>query len=247
MKIETGVKQRPRICCIYGSHGIGKSTFASKAERSLFLNYEDGLDEIGPSRTPYLDTYEKHIEAWKWVVENPDSYDWLVIDGIDALELLLIKKVCDDAGVDAINDIGYGVGKQKLRKDWAKFLGLVHFVRDNLKKNVMIVGHDMVITQRDPEHPEYDKHYPKLVNKDFSELLVERCDEVFYVYEDLRFTETKGKFGAKEVTVREGRGVVMRTKGKPAVTAKRRLSMEDVCEFNFEAYQEAISKGVENE
>ena len=245
MELTSGKKNRPRMMVVYGAHGKGKSTLGAAAPGHLFLNYEDGVDEIGPTRTPHLATYDDHSEAWQNVVSGNWSFDWLVIDAVDSVETLLTTKVCEQHGVDAINDIGYGVGKQSLRKEWNKFLAALKYVRDKMGKNVLVIAHDMVIPQRDPDNPEYDKHYPKLVNKDFSEALVEVCDEVFYCFEDLRFSEEKGAFGKKEVKVRGGNGVLLRTTGKPSVTAKRRLEMEDVIPMNWDVIQDAINKGVE--
>ena len=245
MELTKGKKNRPRLMVVYGAHGKGKSTLGSEAPDHLFLNYEDGLDEIGPNRTPHLATFADHVEAWRNVVDGVWDFNWLVIDAIDSVETMLTEKVCNEHNVDAINDIGYGVGKQSLRKEWNKFLAVIKHVRDKMQKNVLVIAHDMVIPQRDPEHPEYDKHYPKLVNKDFSEALVEVCDEVLYCFDDLRFTEEKGAFGRKEVKVRSGNGVLLRTTGKPSVTAKRRLKLEDVIPMDWEVIQEAIDLGVE--
>ncbi|MFN9292481.1 MAG: AAA family ATPase, partial [Planctomyces sp.] len=46
VKITTGKKAVPRRVMLYGTHGIGKSSWAAQAPGVLFLNVEDGLNDI---------------------------------------------------------------------------------------------------------------------------------------------------------------------------------------------------------
>ena len=45
-QIQRGRKVAPRRALLYGTHGIGKSTFGSMADKAIFIQTEDGL-EIG--------------------------------------------------------------------------------------------------------------------------------------------------------------------------------------------------------
>ncbi len=51
-QIQHGKTEAPRRTLLYGTHGIGKSTFGSMAERAVFLPTEDGLGEIDCERFP---------------------------------------------------------------------------------------------------------------------------------------------------------------------------------------------------
>ena len=44
--IMTGKAQQPPRLMIYGSEGVGKSTFAASAPKPIFVQTEDGLSEI---------------------------------------------------------------------------------------------------------------------------------------------------------------------------------------------------------
>ena len=44
--ITTGKAQQPPRIMIYGSEGVGKSTFAASAPGCIFVQTEDGLSEI---------------------------------------------------------------------------------------------------------------------------------------------------------------------------------------------------------
>ena len=54
-KIHTG-KKPPRIM-LYGTEGIGKSTFAAQAPSPIFLPTEDGLGEIDCASFPLCKKY----------------------------------------------------------------------------------------------------------------------------------------------------------------------------------------------
>ena len=44
---------------LYGTHGIGKSTFASCAPKPIFLQTEDGLGEIDCDKFPLTTTFDQ--------------------------------------------------------------------------------------------------------------------------------------------------------------------------------------------
>ena len=51
-RIERGRVSRPPRLLLYGVEGIGKSSFASCAPRPIFIQTEDGLDEIDCDKFP---------------------------------------------------------------------------------------------------------------------------------------------------------------------------------------------------
>ena len=52
----------PRILC-YGVEGIGKSTFGAQAPNPIFIQTEDGLDEIDCNRFPLAASYDEVAAA----------------------------------------------------------------------------------------------------------------------------------------------------------------------------------------
>ena len=48
--IQRGRQSKPPRVLLYGVEGIGKSTFGSEAPKPIFIQTEDGLDEINSSR-----------------------------------------------------------------------------------------------------------------------------------------------------------------------------------------------------
>ena len=51
-RIERGRASRPPRLLLYGVEGIGKSSFASCAPHPIFIQTEDGLDEIDCDKFP---------------------------------------------------------------------------------------------------------------------------------------------------------------------------------------------------
>ncbi|NRA38502.1 MAG: AAA family ATPase, partial [Planctomycetes bacterium] len=50
--IESGVVLRPQRTLLYGTAGIGKSSWASCAPEAIFIQTEDGLDSIACHKFP---------------------------------------------------------------------------------------------------------------------------------------------------------------------------------------------------
>ena len=52
----------PRVLC-YGVEGVGKSTFGSQTPKPIFIQTEDGLDEIDCDKFPLSTSYDDGIAA----------------------------------------------------------------------------------------------------------------------------------------------------------------------------------------
>ena len=50
--IQSGRENRPPRIMIYGSEGVGKSTFGASAPGAIFIQTEDGLGEIDCRKFP---------------------------------------------------------------------------------------------------------------------------------------------------------------------------------------------------
>ena len=53
--IQTGRENKPPRIMIYGSEGVGKSTFGASAPGAIFIQTEDGLGEIDCRKFPLPD------------------------------------------------------------------------------------------------------------------------------------------------------------------------------------------------
>ena len=79
----TGKAPRPPLGIVYGSHGVGKSTFAASIPDVLILDCENGLGRLEGARTPYLSTWGE-IEEWiTALIVEPHQYRVVAIDTLD--------------------------------------------------------------------------------------------------------------------------------------------------------------------
>ena len=60
--ITTGKAQQPPRIMIYGSEGVGKSTFAASAPKPVFVQTEDGLSEIDCAKFPLCTSYAEVVD-----------------------------------------------------------------------------------------------------------------------------------------------------------------------------------------
>ena len=66
MRVISGKQKAPRKCLLYGTHGIGKSTWAAGAPGCIMLNLEDGLNNIDCQRTEHLTTLDAVLEPFAY-------------------------------------------------------------------------------------------------------------------------------------------------------------------------------------
>ena len=63
--VITGKQPVPPRLMIYGSEGVGKSTFASNAPKAVFIQTDDGLSEIDCAKLPVVTTYDELLKQLK--------------------------------------------------------------------------------------------------------------------------------------------------------------------------------------
>ena len=106
-QISKGRKARPRRVMLYGTHGIGKSTFGAMAEKPIFVPTEDGLADIDCESFPLARSLGEVMAALESLYSGDHDYRTVVIDSLDWLERLIWAEVCADENVENIEKIGY--------------------------------------------------------------------------------------------------------------------------------------------
>ncbi len=123
MSILNGVIQKPIPTApkgiMYGTPGVGKTTFGASPENSLVVDCENGAGAIPCKRTPYLETWPQ-IEGWLTALEREShGYQVVAVDSLDWLLRRLEEHVtgCGEKMSQTLNKShgGYGNGKQVLK------------------------------------------------------------------------------------------------------------------------------------
>src|SRR5210317_531519 len=124
--IQRGRQPKPPRVLLYGVEGIGKSTFGSEAPKPIFIQTEDGLDEIDCDRFPLATKFGDVIEALKTLTSEKHNYETVVIDSLDWLERLVWDRLCEQYAVPSIEKVdgGYARGYMLALTLWREVLDL---------------------------------------------------------------------------------------------------------------------------
>ena len=243
MKITRGKKIVPRRVLLYGTHGIGKSSWAAQAPDVLFLNLEDGLNDIDVAKTEHLIRLEQVMEALTFLATQKHDFRWVAIDSVDWLEALIHAEVAREAGKATIGDIGYGAGYKSAMAYWDKILTMLDWLRteSERKLGVILLAHTAVKKYTDPMTDSYDRYQPAL-HETAAATLQEWCDEVLFASYRVHTRKQDEGFG-KERIIAGGSGErLIRCTETPGALAKNRLTMPETIDFSWAAYAQYFTQ-----
>ena len=239
--ITKGREAQPPRIMIYGSEGVGKSTFAALAPNPVFVQTEDGLSEIDCSKFPLAKSFDDVVLQLQAVRDEQHDYGTVVIDSLDWLERLVWDRVCADYGVKSIEkaDGGYGKGYVHALTYWRQIVSILNDIRSKRGMAVILIAHAAVERFEDPEHAAYDRYTPRIHKKACS-LICEWVDAVLFASRRLRVDSTTGK--AAPVGA-DGGERILRTNGSPACIAKNRFGPPTELPLSWAAFVEALKGG----
>lgn len=243
-QVQRGKANAPRRALLYGTHGIGKSTFGSMAEQPVFIQTEDGLGGIECERFPLAQAYGDVISALAALYSETHEYRTVVLDSLDWLERLIWAKVCQDRGVESIEDIGYGKGYVFALTHWREILQGLDALRNDRGITIILIAHAQIEKFANPETDTYDRYSPRL-HKQASAMVQEWVDEVLFATYSVHTKATDEGFGRKRV---QGVGTgerIIRTTERPAHVAKNRLRLPEQFPLDWRIYG-AFAKGDES-
>ncbi|MGB7323966.1 MAG: ATP-binding protein [Rubripirellula sp.] len=243
--IQSGKQSKPPRVLLYGTEGIGKSTFGSETPKPIFIQTEDGLDEIDCDRFPLATKFDEVVAALKTLVNEKHDYESVVIDSLDWLERLIWDKLCQQYGVESIEKVdgGYARGYMHALSSWREVLDLLNTLRSRDMVIVMI-AHSKVERFEDPESSPYDRYSPRL-HKHASALICEWSDAVLFSTRRLRTQTEESGFNRKRTTAhaigKEGGERVIRAFGSPTCVAKNRYGIGEELPLSWPAFVGAIA------
>ena len=175
-QVKSGKAVAPRRVMLYGTHGIGKSTFGAMSPKPIFLQTEDGLGEIDCDKLPLTESFEQAIAALSELYTEKHPYRTIVVDSLDWLERLIWADVCRKRNVENIEDIGFGKGYVFALTQWREFLTGLEALRNDRGMMAILVAHARIERFENPETETYDRYVPRL-HKLAAAVLQEWCDE----------------------------------------------------------------------
>ena len=245
MRITKGIKTRPVKILIYGTEGIGKSTFASKFPKPVFIDLEGGTHYLNVDR---VDGVLDWTELLSTVAEiSTSNYKTLVIDTADWAERLAIQYICDKYSKAGIEEFGYGAGYTYLVEEFGKLIkNLDRAIAHGL--NVVILAHATLRTITLPEEQgSYDHWELKLNTKTTNKvapLVKEWADMVLFMnYKTMLVEDKAANMGTKKKAV--GGKRVMYTTHTTFCDAKNRFGLANELPLEYEQIASLIPSGEE--
>jgi len=220
-EITEGPIERAQRVLVYGPEGIGKSTFASQMPNPMFIDVEQGTNQLCVMRLPTPPSWDVLLDECRAVYEQPGEVRTLVVDTLDASERLCQEHVCKKAKKPSIESWGYGKGYVIAAEEFQKLLDVLdRCIAAGV--NVMLLAHSaMRKVERPDESGAYDRFEVKL-NKHIASKSKEWSDAVLFLdYETFVSVDDNGKGKAS------GGKRVIRTTHNVAWDAKNRWGLPD--------------------
>lgn len=165
-QVHQGPRRAPPRMFIYGTEGVGKSTTAAQAPRPIFIQAEDGLDQIDCESFPLARTFADVVGALSELYAEQHPYQTVVIDSLDWLERLVWDDVCREYGVKSIEkaDGGYAKGYTHALTQWRQILDGLDALRNDRNMAIILLAHAKVEKFDDPESAAYDRYAGRRVH-----------------------------------------------------------------------------------
>ena len=231
LNISRGTVPRAQRVVVYGTEGIGKTTFASRFPGALFIDTEGGSDYIDVARTDRPASWEALLAQVRAVrAEKPCST--LVVDTLDWAERLCADHVVAKNSWASIESPGYGKGYTAMAEEFGRLLDLLGSVVDAGIHVVCTAHADVRKFEQPDEAASYDRWELKLQRK-IAPMVKEWADALLFVDFKTIVEKVDAGMGKQKGKARGGKQRVMRANHAAAWDAKNRWGLPDEVPFEF--------------
>lgn len=203
MKIIRGItKPRGLRIVVYGVHGIGKTTLASKLPNALFLDYENGTHGIEVAKADDSDlprAFPSVVGVFKEFKRDNQGFRNIIIDTADKLEEALdhaysqsLKTPVDS--VFTVND--YGRTVSGFTTEFGSMLDSASELV-NSGVNLIVLAHEQSRKKEVLEGTQTYDHSELKLSKGNSKLLMQWADAVIFCAFKTTFVAEDKKTGSK--------------------------------------------------
>jgi len=235
-KIQQGKQPGPPRILVYGTEGIGKSSFAAQAPAPIFIQTEDGLGEIDCDKLPLAKSLEDVLTAIHELTTGAHTYQTAVIDSLDWLEQIFHAQICKDFGpvkYESIEKVdgGYQRGYVHALTLWRKVVDALDTLRSARGMAIILIAHARFEKFEPPGESPVDRYSPRL-HKHAAALLNEWCDAVLFATWKMSPTTTKPDQNER----------ILRTVGGPHCVAKNRYRLPSQIPLSWPAVLVGLSQ-----
>lgn len=251
-RVQRGRISLPPRLLVYGTEGIGKSSFGAQSPKPVFIQTEDGLNEIDCAKFPLATTLDDVLAALTELQVERHDFETVVIDSADWLERLIWDAVCREYHVKSIEkaDGGYARGYSHAVVYWRQIIDALTSLRSSRGMLVLLIAHSKIERFEDPETSAYDRYSPRL-HKNAASLLCEWVDAVLFATRRIRTQSEDAGFNRKR-TIANGIGKgggdrILRCVGGPSCVAKNRFGITDDLPLSWADFMSALTNNVTSE
>jgi hypothetical protein len=215
---------RAPVMAVHGLHGQGKTTLASKTPNPIAFLFDRGVPRgISMDSVEDINNLEQVMAALREIYAAPGQYRSLVIDTIDAFEPLLIASVCAEHGWKNIESPPFGRGYVVAENTWRHFLRALTAIRDRHNMPIVMCCHSTIERIDDPRAPTYTSYQLRL-HRRARAVVMDHCDIVLFLSEDLRVITEDGGFNERTRAVSDAKRYLF-SEPRPAFAAKNRFGL----------------------
>jgi hypothetical protein len=231
-----GKQARPIRVVLFGTEGVGKSTFAAAAPSPVFLGAEDGTAHLDVVRFPMPTTWAEVLDAIRVLETEAHDFKTLVIDTLDWAEPMLWSHICKRDGMANVEAYGYGKGHVAALDEWRVFLAALERMRDRRGMNVLLLAHSWIKPFKNPEGDDFDRYEMSLHAKSGG-LIKQWADAVLFANFE--------QFAAKDAKTKRTKGVstgarLIYTTRTAAYDAKNRADLPESMPLAWEDFAAAL-------
>ena len=241
-------RKPPRILA-YGTHGIGKTTFAASFPGCVFLQTEES--EVDVPTFGLLRTYGDVFGAISALYQEQHDFQTVALDSLDWLEPLVWQETCRQNNWANIEAVNFGKGYLAALDTWRALLDGFSALRDDKGMTVVLLAHCDIKRFESPETEPYDRYQIKLHQR-ASALVQEHVDGVLFCNYRVQTVKTDLGFNKKAVRGVSGGDRLIFANERPAFVAKNRWNLPDSLPLSFDAlaahipYYQAQQEGANN-
>lgn len=239
-KTQKGIQSTAYMSVLYGSPGVGKTSFIAKIPNVLVLDIESGsknldVDRLSGDDVPDFDTL---VQVTQDFLAGDHKFKVLAIDSVTTLEYYINKATCLENGkVKELSEIPFGKGVHLSKEKLKDYIALLKKIQ-NKGYDVWLVGHSLVKKFSDPTLLQQFDRYTIQAAEGFGQEVIRQSDNVYFVKHDVDLAIDKNTKKAKGIG---GNDISLYTRFTAAYDAKTRLNLPSELAFDYAEYVKAVS------